>query len=256
MSSISVILPTYNERDNLPILVWMLVKVLKGEQALKRITSWDIVIVDDASPDGTGEVANKLQSIYSPTHIILAPRPGKLGLGSAYVHGLEFAKGEWIVIMDSDMSHHPSAIPLMLEQQRLHDADIVKGNRYIRGGGVYGWSLFRKLASRGMGLVAEVVMGSAFTDLTGSYRLYRRDVLRELVSCTVTKGYTFQLEMMVRAEALNLKIAQVPIEFVDRQYGESKMGAGEMAGFLKGLWALLWTDLTGTKKQAFSSIAT
>ena len=92
--------------------------------------------------------------------------------------------------MDSDMSHHPSAIPLMFDSKGLHDADIVKGNRYIRGGGVYGWTLFRKLASRGMGLVAEVVMGSAFTDLTGSYRLYRRDVLRKLVSRTVTKKAT------------------------------------------------------------------
>ena len=176
-----------------------------------------------------------------------------MNVGSAYVHGLDFASGEWIIIMDSDMSHHPSAIPLMLQQQRLHNADIVKGNRYIQGGGVYGWTLFRKLASRGMGLVAELVMGSAFTDLTGSYRLYRREVLKQLVSSTVTKGYTFQLEMMVRAEALNLKIAQVPIEFVDRQFGESKMGAGEMAGFLKGLWALLWTDLTRTKQISLPS---
>lgn len=84
MSSISVILPTYNERDNLPILVWMLVKVLKHQQSSSKISSWEIVIVDDASPDGTGEVANKLQAIYSPTHIILAPRAGKLGLGNGW----------------------------------------------------------------------------------------------------------------------------------------------------------------------------
>ena len=145
--------------------------------------------------------------------------------------------------MDADMSHHPSVIPQMIEKQKLTGADIVKGNRYIQGGGVYGWNLFRKLASRGMGMLAEIAMGSSFTDLTGSFRLYRRDLLESLVTSTVTRGYTFQLEMMCRAQARRLKIAEVPIEFVDRQFGESKMGAGEMAGFLRGLWALLNTDL-------------
>ena len=131
----------------------------------------------------------------------------------------------------------------MLEVQASSNSDIVKGNRYIEGGGVYGWPLRRKLTSRVAGFVAETILGSEFTDLTGSFRLYRRKVFEAVIQQVVSPGYMFQIEILIRAQLMGCKIAEIPITFVDRQYGESKLGAGEIAGFLKGLWLLLQAPL-------------
>ncbi|OBS65337.1 hypothetical protein A6R68_06106 [Neotoma lepida] len=197
----SVLLPTYNERENLPLIVWLLVKSF-SESAI----NYEIIIIDDGSPDGTREVAEQLEKIYGPDKILLRPREKKLGLGN------------YVIIMDADLSHHPKFIPEFIRKQKEGNFDIVSGTRYKGSGGVYGWDLKRKII-----------------------RLYRKEVLQKLIEKCVSKGYVFQMEMIVRARQLNYTIGEVPISFVDRVYGESKLGGNEIVSFLKGLLTLFAT---------------
>lgn len=197
------------------------------------------MIVDDGSPDGTLEIAKQLQRLYGPEHINLKAREGKLGLGTAYIHGLHHCTGNYVIIMDADFSHHPKFIPEMIRIQKETDADIVSGTRYAsRGdikGGVYGWDLFRKFTSRTANLIADVMLMPGVSDLTGSFRLYKKPVLEKVILNTQSKGYSFQMEMMVRAKAMGYKVAECPITFVDRLYGESKLGGHEIVEYLKGV---------------------
>ena len=172
---------------------------------------------------------------------MLRPRAKKLGLGTAYIHGVKHARGEFIVIMDADLSHHPKFIPEMLEKQRKGNFDLVSGTRYALGGGVYGWDFTRKLISRTANYVAQVLLRPSASDLTGSFRLYKKDVLERLVHACVSKGYVFQMEMIVRAREQGLTVGEVPITFVDRVYGESKLGGNEIFAYLKGLLYLFAT---------------
>ncbi|WLF76804.1 dolichol-P-mannose synthesis [Lodderomyces elongisporus] len=229
----SVILPTYNEKRNLPILVYLLNKTFTEHKL-----EWEVIIVDDNSPDGTQEVAKKLIDIYGSKHIQLRPRAGKLGLGTAYVHGLQYVTGNFVIIMDADFSHHPEAIPEFIAKQKTEDYDIVTGTRYAGNGGVYGWDFKRKLISRGANFLATVVLRPNVSDLTGSFRLYKTDVLKKIIDVTQSKGYVFQMEMMVRARSLGFTVGEVPISFVDRLYGESKLGGDEIVSYAKGVWAL------------------
>ncbi|KAL9132853.1 MAG: hypothetical protein Q9175_005975 [Cornicularia normoerica] len=225
----TVILPTYNERRNLPIITWLLNRTFTENKL-----DWEIIIVDDGSPDGTLQVAQQLQNLYG-SRIVLKPRAGKLGLGTAYVHGLKYATGTFVIIMDADFSHHPKFIAQMIEKQKTGDYDIVTGTRYSGNGGVYGWDLKRKLVSRGANLFADTVLRPGVSDLTGSFRLYKRAVLESAIAQTQSKGYTFQMELMVRAKGMRYKVAEVPISFVDRVYGESKLGGDEIVEYAKGV---------------------
>ncbi|KAM6497842.1 glycosyltransferase family 2 protein [Amanita muscaria] len=239
----SVILPTYNERKNLPIVVWLLARVFRENKL-----DWEIIVVDDASPDGTQEVARQLAKLYGEDKIVLKPRPGKLGLGTAYIYGLDFCTGDFVIIMDADFSHHPKFIPQFISLQKTHNLDIVTGTRYRSNaiphlpeampGGVHGWDLKRKLVSRGANFLASTVLSPGVSDLTGSFRLYRLPVLQHIITVTQSKGYVFQMEMMVRAKAFGYSIGEVPITFVDRIYGESKLGANEIVSYAKGIWTL------------------
>ncbi|POS75368.1 dolichol-phosphate mannosyltransferase [Diaporthe helianthi] len=230
----SVILPTFNERQNLPIITWLLQRTFSENNL-----DWELIIVDDGSPDGTQEIANQLVKAYSP-HVQLKPRTGKLGLGTAYVHGLQFAKGNFIIIMDADFSHHPKFIPQMIALQKAQDYDIVTGTRYASGGGVFGWDLKRKLTSKGANIFADTVLRPGVSDLTGSFRLYKRAVLEKLFETTDVRGFSMQMALAVTAKAMGMTIGEVPITFVDRVYGDSKLGASEVAEYAKGvisLWA-------------------
>ncbi|KAF4319755.1 hypothetical protein BBO99_00004968 [Phytophthora kernoviae] len=232
----SVLLPTYNERENLPLMVWLLDKTFT-DNSLK----YEIVVVEDNSPDGTLQVARDLQKIYGKEHIVILPREGKLGLGSAYRDGLKLATGDFVFLMDADLSHHPKFIPEFIKKQAESNCDIVTGTRYISGGGVYGWDLRRKLTSRVANYLATVLLNPSVTDLTGSFRLYKRDVIEDIMSTIQGLGYVFQMEILVRARQRQFSIAEVPITFVDRIYGESKLGAGEIVAYLKGLMNLFFT---------------
>ena len=198
--------------------------------------------MDDGSPDGTQTVAKQLIKAYGSNRIKLYTRSGKLGLGTAYVHGLQYATGNFVIIMDADFSHHPKFIPQMIQKQKEADYDIVTGTRYAGDGGVYGWDLKRKLVSRGANLFADTVLQPGVSDLTGSFRLYKRAVLDDVIHSTESKGYSFQMEMMVRAKAKGYKVAEVPISFVDRVYGESKLGGEEIVQYLKGVLGL-WVSV-------------
>ncbi|KAL0243046.1 hypothetical protein GEMRC1_005609 [Eukaryota sp. GEM-RC1] len=231
----SVILPTYNEKDNLPLICYLL-----HREFTKANIDYEIVVVDDNSPDGTSHVAEKLQSIFGSDHIVLLKRAGKLGLGTAYMDGMKKASGQWIIILDADLSHHPKYIPEMIAKQKEGDYDIVTGTRYSNGGGVYGWDLRRKLTSRVANFLADTLLSPHVSDLTGSFRLYRREVIEDIMSQMISRGYVFQMEIIVRARAMNATIAEVPIVFVDRLYGESKLGANEIFGYLKGLFKIFF----------------
>jgi dolichol-phosphate mannosyltransferase len=173
--------------------------------------------------------------------ILLKPRAGKLGLGTAYIHGLQHAQGDFVIIMDADLSHHPKYIPDMISKQLRTGADVVSGTRYLSGGGVYGWNFKRKLTSRGANTLAQALLNPGMSDLTGSFRLYRKQAIEVLMKQCKSKGYAFQMEIAVRARRMNLRIAEVPIVFVDRVFGTSKLGGAEIAMYLKGLVTLFFT---------------
>mmetsp|Transcript_3126 Transcript_3126/g.6145 ORF Transcript_3126/g.6145 Transcript_3126/m.6145 type:complete len:239 (+) Transcript_3126:175-891(+) len=237
MVKYSIILPTYNERDNIGLIVCLLVRTLT-----QKHVDFEVVIVDDNSPDGTQDIIRKLQQAYGEARVLLRARPGKLGLGTAYMHGLKHCSGEFVVIMDADLSHHPKAIPEMIAQQERDNSDIVTGTRYSsRGGGVHGWDLRRKLTSRVANYLASTLLRPGVSDLTGSFRLYRKPVLETLVSQAVSKGYVFQMEMIIRARQNSFSISEVPVTFVDRVYGSSKLGGSEILGYLKGLLYMFFT---------------
>ncbi|OIW28564.1 hypothetical protein CONLIGDRAFT_383585 [Coniochaeta ligniaria NRRL 30616] len=228
----SVILPTFNERQNLPIITWLLNRTFTENNI-----NWELIIVDDGSPDGTQTVAKQLEKAYSP-HVTLKTRTGKLGLGTAYVHGLQFAKGNYIIIMDADFSHHPKFIPRMIAKQKEADYDIVTGTRYAGDGGVFGWDLKRKVTSKGANIFADTVLRPGVSDLTGSFRLYKRDVLQKLFDITDVRGFSMQMALAVTAKSKGFTIAEVPITFVDRLFGESKLGGEEIVEYAKGVLQL------------------
>ncbi|KAL3763452.1 hypothetical protein ACHAW5_002704 [Stephanodiscus triporus] len=244
----SIILPTYNERENLPLITQFLHDAF-AESKLK----YEIVVVDDSSPDGTLEVARSLQKIFGEERFRIVSRPGKLGLGSAYSAGLRASSGGRIVLMDADMSHHPKYIAEMIAMMDGRDGDdsgssgkkkfdIVSGTRYRRGGGVAGWDTRRKLTSCGANFLATFLLSTGgASDLTGSFRLYERSAIEMILPQVMCKGYAFQMEILVRAHKAGMKIGEVPIVFVDRIYGESKLGANEIIMYLRGLLNLFLT---------------
>ncbi|KAK9476228.1 glycosyltransferase family 2 protein [Lipomyces japonicus] len=234
-SKYSVILPTYNERKNLPIVTWLLATTFNQHDL-----DWELIIVDDASPDDTQDIAQQLINAYGPERIQLRAREAKLGLGTAYVYGLQFASGDFIIIMDADLSHHPKFIPQFIGLQQAENLDIVTGTRFRKDGGVYGWSLKRKIISAGANLLASWLLSPGVSDATGSFRLYRRSVFDSLVNESTSKGYAFQMEVIALARIKNYGIGEVPITYVDRLYGESKLGLDEVLEYLKGLVGVWW----------------
>mmetsp|Transcript_13698 Transcript_13698/g.29404 ORF Transcript_13698/g.29404 Transcript_13698/m.29404 type:complete len:238 (+) Transcript_13698:228-941(+) len=236
MCDYSVLVPTYNESENIAVFAWIL-----NEHTKNLPYSFELVVVDDNSPDGTQDIVRQLQAKWNGMPIMLITRPRKLGLGSAYMDGIRHARGQYIFLMDADLSHHPKYIPDFIAQQRATGCDIVTGTRYASGGGVAGWNMARKLTSRGANLLASVALGATASDLTGAFRLYRRTALESVLPQVTSQGYAFQMEVIVRAQYRGCSIREVPIIFVDRLFGQSKLGPAEFLLFLKGLLNLLLT---------------
>ncbi|PRW33931.1 putative dolichol-phosphate mannosyltransferase [Chlorella sorokiniana] len=232
----SVLLPTYNERENIALIVYLLVETFD-----KAELDYEIVVIDDNSPDGTQDVVRQLQQAYGEDRILLRPRAGKLGLGTAYVHGLKHATGDYVIIMDADLSHHPKYIPAMVKKQQQTGCDIVTGTRYRAGGGVFGWNFKRKLTSRGANLLAQTLLQPGVSDLTGSFRLFRKPCLEKVMPLCKSRGYAFQMEIAVRAKRMGYTVEEVPIVFVDRVFGASKLGGAEIVMYLQGLATLFLT---------------
>ena len=172
---------------------------------------------------------------------IIHSRPSKLGLGTAYIDGIKKARGDYIIIMDADFSHHPKYIPKFIELQNKNNYDIVTGTRYLKGGGVYGWNFKRKVISRGANFLAQFLLDPGVSDLTGSFRLYKRHVIDKIITKIISKGYVFQMEIMVRAINMGYTVGEVPIVFVDRMFGDSKLGGTEVIQYVKGLLFLMTT---------------
>jgi dolichol-phosphate mannosyltransferase len=209
-----VVVPTYDERDNLEWIVGRL---------RAAVPSVDVLVVDDSSPDGTGEVADRLAALDSQVSVL--HRSEKAGLGAAYLDGFRVAleRGYDVVgEMDADGSHQPEQLPLLLAA--LEDADLVIGSRWVAGGSVVNWPLSRKVLSVGGNLYARLLLGIPLRDVTAGYRLFRRSTLERIDLATVqSAGYIFQTDLAFRTLRAGLRVVEVPIEFVERVRGESKM---------------------------------
>ena len=209
-----IAIPTYNERDNLINLV----------QDIQRVTpSTDLLIIDDNSPDGTGKIADELAARDGSIHVL--HRPGKMGLGTAYIAGFRYAieQGYDLVFeMDADFSHNPIYLPQFLAL--AENADLVIGSRYVKGGGTPNWSRLRKFISGGGNIFARAVLGIPVHDCTAGYRCYRTTALRALnLDAIRAQGYAFQVEMAYNFWKSGFRIRELPIVFEDRRVGKSKM---------------------------------
>ena len=212
---IVVVIPTYNERENLQALL---------PQVLALGAEYRIVVVDDNSPDGTGEVADNLAE-SQPGRITVLHRPKKEGIGRAYIAGFgEALRGDaaFIVEMDADLSHDPESLPAMVAAAQ--SADLVVGSRYVSGGGTVGWPFHRRVISRLGGIYARVVLGVPVADLTGGFKVFRRSALEHLdLSRIRSDGYGFQIETTYRLIRSGARVVEVPITFADRVAGASKL---------------------------------
>jgi dolichol-phosphate mannosyltransferase len=224
-----VVLPTYNELDNLPQIVPFI---------LAAARELDVLVVDDNSPDGTGAVADRLAQ-NSPRVRVLH-RPRKEGLGRAYLAGFEVALQAGygrILEMDADFSHDPARLPALLAASR--EADLVLGSRYVEGGGTVNWGAARRLLSKGGSLYARTILGLPIRDLTGGFKCFRREVLERLDLPSVrSTGYAFQIELTYRAIKRGFRVVEVPITFVDRRVGKSKMSRAIVAEALWKVWKI------------------
>jgi len=217
---VAVIIPTYNERENLEPI---------AARVRSSVPGADLLVVDDNSPDGTGELADKLAAGDEQVHVL--HRPGKAGLGAAYIAGFGWALGRGygvMVEMDADGSHQPEELPRLLTA--LRDADLVIGSRWVPGGTVRNWPKSREILSRGANTYARLMLGVPVRDTTAGYRAYRADTLRAINLDTVqSQGYCFQIDLTLRAVNAGLTVTEVPITFVDRTRGASKMSRAVMA---------------------------
>jgi len=223
------VLPTYNEAENVDAIV---------RAALPHLASTGIghhvLVVDDGSPDGTGDIADRLAAEIEAVQVL--HRPGKDGIGPAYLAGFAHAMAngaDLLLEMDADFSHDAADLPRLIEA--ANRADLVLGSRYVPGGGVSDWGLGRRLISRGGSLYAQMLLGVPIHDLTGGFKCFRREVLESLDLKSVgTDGYGFQIEMTYRAIRAGFRVEEVPIVFRDRRVGSSKMSARiALEAFLK-----------------------
>lgn len=215
---LSVIIPTYNERENLPILIEKIFASLASEPA-------EVVVVDDNSPDGTGAVAESLKKNF-PVNVV--HRSGKNGLASAVIEGFHAAKGDLLCVMDADMSHDAAVLPLFLKALR-NGADLAIGSRYIPGGGMKGWPKFREFGSRVAIFLAKPI--TRVRDATSGFFCFKRPVLNNVHLDPL--GFKIGLEIFVKGRAK--KIVEVPYVFIDRQAGKSKLNKNEVLNYLKHL---------------------
>ena len=209
-----MVIPTYNERDNLE---WIIGRLRAAQPEV------DVLVVDDNSPDGTGDIADRLVEADERVHVL--HRTEKAGLGAAYLHGFEWALEQGYDVvgeMDADGSHQPEQLQSLLDA--LADADLVIGSRWVPGGSVVNWPLHRELLSRGGNLYVRLLLGIDVRDATAGYRLFRRQTLEKLELHSVrSAGYVFQTDLAARTLRAGLVVKEVPIEFVERERGDSKM---------------------------------
>lgn len=232
-----VVTPTYNERDNLEPFV---------EAVFASVPEAHVLVIDDASPDGTGRIADRLAGRDERVRVL--HRSGKLGIGSAYLEGFAWGLSEGYDVlaqMDTDLSHDPRYLPAFLERI-AQGADVVLGSRNVGGGGVEGWGLGRHVLSKGGSLYSRTILGLPIRDLTSGYKAWRAEVLRAIdLEAVQSEGYSFQIEMTWRAIRKGFRVEEVPIVFVDRRAGKSKMSRQIFLEAVLMVWKLRVHDLRG-----------
>jgi len=226
---ITVVVPTYNERDNIEKLTGM---ILSQDERV------DILFVDDNSPDGTGDIADRLT--LSNSRVKVLHRAGKLGLGSAYREGFRIALdngADYIVEMDADFSHDPAMLPLFIE--KMSECDVVVGSRYINGVSVVNWPIRRLILSYCASVYTRLITGLHLSDCTGGFKCFNRKVLEALdLESIKSDGYSFQIEMNYRCHERGFRIGEIPIIFVDRHAGTSKMSKQIVREAVLMVWKL------------------
>ncbi|HDJ26063.1 MAG TPA: polyprenol monophosphomannose synthase [Candidatus Bathyarchaeota archaeon] len=225
---VSVIVPTYNEVEN----VGRLIKALAASNSPAEL---EVIVVDDGSTDGTLEVVRYLARQLGNLKLLV--RPGKRGIGSAYRDGLRLAEGDVVVQMDGDLSHRPEDLPKLLEA--LREADLVVGSRYVRGGRVVGWSALRLLTSKVANLLARLLLRPGVRDATSGFKAWRKEAFEACVARSRRDSYEFQVELVYLARLLGFRAREVPITFVGRRQGSSKLRLADVVAFLSGLLSLL-----------------
>ena len=238
-SKVLVVIPTYNEKDNIGIIC---------SRLRAAVDEADILIVDDNSPDGTGELADGLAN--KDSHIHVMHRTAKNGLGAAYLAGFRWGLDhgyEALVEMDADGSHQPEQLPELLAA--LGEADMVKGSRYVPGGKVVNWPKSRELLSRGGSLWTRLMLGVKIMDITGGYNAFCADTLRAVIDKVSSVGYNFQVDLTWQAVSAGMTVAEVPITFVERERGQSKMSGAIVVE------ALLKTTAWGFEHRAGQVVA-
>jgi dolichol-phosphate mannosyltransferase len=233
-----VIVPTYNERENIRRLV---------DTVLRQDGRLEVLVVDDGSPDGTGQIVADLAAVDARVHLL--ERPKKMGLGTAYIAGFRWAlehEFDYVLEMDADFSHDPAHLPQFL--RAIQNADLVLGSRYQEGRvTVVNWPIGRLILSYAANLYARAVTGLPVWDATGGFKCFRRSVLEAIDFSRVrSNGYAFQIEMSYRAWKRNFRIVEIPIVFVDRSEGTSKMSKAIVREAIWMVWRLRWWAIRGT----------
>jgi dolichol-phosphate mannosyltransferase len=244
-----VVLPTYNEAENLEPIV---------RAILAAVPQATLLVVDDASPDGTGVMADELAA--TDARIQVLHRAGKEGLGRAYRHGFRIAldAGAAVVVqMDADFSHDPATLPDLIEPVVSGTADLVIGSRYTRGGKVLDWGLQRRVISRSGSLFARTVLGLPVNDLTGGFKAWRAETLAAVSGGEVRAGgYVFQIEMTYRASRAGARVTEIPVTFADRRLGASKMSRRIIGEAFLVVLALRWEELRGISQPETREVST
>ena len=237
MSDVLVIIPTYNEIENITAIL---------ETVMKYPDGFDVLVIDDNSPDGTAEAVKKMMEKF-PNRIFLEQRKGKLGLGTAYIHGFKWALKKdygYVIEMDADFSHNPEDLVRLRQAAIDRQADVVVGSRYVTGVNVVNWPMGRILMSFYASKYVRIVTGLDVHDTTAGFVCYRRRVLEALPLDKVKfKGYAFQIEMKFTAAKYGFKVVEVPIIFVNRVLGTSKMNSGIFGEAVLGVIRLKWNSL-------------
>ncbi|HEY0040257.1 MAG TPA: polyprenol monophosphomannose synthase [Flavisolibacter sp.] len=245
-----VIIPTYNEKENIEAIL----------QAVYELQDdFHVLVIDDGSPDGTAAIVRQLQPRFNNT-VFLEERRGKQGLGTAYIYGFKWAimKGyHFIFEMDADFSHSPKDLPRLYHACRHEGADVAIGSRYVKGGGVYNWPKNRIALSKGGSLYTRLILWTPVADQTAGFVCWKKEVLDTINLDEIHfVGYAFQIEMKFAAWKLGFRLKEVPIQFTDRQFGESKMNRGIIKEGVLGVLKLRWYSFfTNYRKRVKSRIS-
>jgi dolichol-phosphate mannosyltransferase len=244
-----VIIPTYNEKENIEAIL----------QAVYHLQDdFHVLVIDDGSPDGTADIVRSLQPQFENT-VFLEERTGKQGLGTAYIYGFKWAINRgyrFIFEMDADFSHNPADLPRLYHACKHQGADVAIGSRYVKGGGVYNWPKNRIALSKGGSLYTRMILWTPVADQTAGFVCWRKEVLETIDLDEIHfVGYAFQIEMKFAAWKLGFKLKEVPIQFTDRQYGESKMNRGIIKEGVLGVLKLRWYSFfTNYRRRVKSKI--